>query len=353
MKRCKLVALWLTLGGGCVWISGDDHDRHLEELSAPEADTGDGGQDSPPDTADTGEQGDSGSGDSGHPDTGDSAQPDTGDSAQPDTGDSGTPDDPDAWVQLAAGAHHRCGRRADGRVECWGYDDERIVVPDGSYIDISAGAFHSCGVLEGGAVTCWGNHNAGGALVPPKGISFQDIDTCASDNCGLTSDGKAACWTNNDGYGITNESKNDFVQVTAGSSVGCGLEADGWVTCWEDYAAGWISWTDKQGSGWSSIDAGTALCVHREPEGLVCTALVTKHAPIPTGVMRHFDAGCNEWLCGITEAGDLTCGGKDWGNGELKPPTDGPYTWVAVGHNHACAIKEKGGIDCWGYNNHG
>lgn len=82
---------------------------------------------------------------------------------------------PDA-DRVAAGAHHTCAMRLDGRVSCWG-DNERGQVGDGStdrtvelprdvglgdVTGLSAGAAHTCAVRMG-AAHCWGD-NARGQL---------------------------------------------------------------------------------------------------------------------------------------------------------------------------------------------
>jgi hypothetical protein len=59
-------------------------------------------------------------------------------------------------------------------------------------------------------------------------------------------------------------------------------------------------------------------------------------------------------LCGIDEAGSIACwvnNGDLWaGWSDEPPPTGGPYTRVAVGGFHGCALDGSGEIPCWAGN---
>jgi alpha-tubulin suppressor-like RCC1 family protein len=78
-------------------------------------------------------------------------------------------------VEVAAGNHHTCARRATGRVLCWGsnavgqlgdgttMDRARPVPVVGltDAVEVSAGIRHACARRAGGQVLCWGENRHG------------------------------------------------------------------------------------------------------------------------------------------------------------------------------------------------
>ena len=87
----------------------------------------------------------------------------------------------------------------------------------------------------------------------------------------------------------------------------------------------------------------------------------------PPGVFTQIAAG--EWhTCGLRPDGDADCWGQDtigtnrwdelttpwatrhavsWKDARPAPPPD-PYTALAAGNFHTCAIRDDRTIDCWG-----
>lgn len=67
----------------------------------------------------------------------------------------------------------------------------------------------------------------------------------------------------------------------------------------------------------------------------------------------QFDLGL-EHACSISGAGDLICWGWD-GEGQVSgAPTSGPFSQVAAGGFHSCAISDPvGDIQCWGWDDAG
>ena len=89
--------------------------------------------------------------------------------------------------------------RADGSVECWGFngDEDANVVgqatpPSGEFASVSTGYFHTCGVRPDGAAECWGDDDYGEAT-PPSG-EFALVDAGDRDSCGVRTDGSVECW---------------------------------------------------------------------------------------------------------------------------------------------------------------
>jgi alpha-tubulin suppressor-like RCC1 family protein len=103
------------------------------------------------------------------------------------------------FVQIALGLRHGCGLTADGRVFCWGFNDNgelgattSVICGDPSipnaalgscspipiavntqlrFTAITAGGFHTCGLVANGDVYCWGDNaegQLGAGYVSPK-----------------------------------------------------------------------------------------------------------------------------------------------------------------------------------------
>jgi Concanavalin A-like lectin/glucanases superfamily/Regulator of chromosome condensation (RCC1) repeat/Calx-beta domain/Thrombospondin type 3 repeat len=70
----------------------------------------------------------------------------------------------DAYDHVSAGLDHTCALRTDGRVFCWGPDDELVSGPNAStdtYREVSAGYYHTCALREDGRLACWGSDSNG------------------------------------------------------------------------------------------------------------------------------------------------------------------------------------------------
>ncbi len=132
---------------------------------------------------------------------------------------------------IAAGFAHTCATLWDGRVKCWGKNNEGQF-GDGTKKDsaipvevrqlfsataISAGVYHTCALISGGAVKCWGKNESGqlgtglsaDTLLPLAVTNVGDVVSVSSGwyhTCAVSSDGSLKCW-----------GKNDFGQVGTGS----------------------------------------------------------------------------------------------------------------------------------------
>ncbi len=111
---------------------------------------------------------------------------------------------PGAFEEVAAGVVFTCGLRAEGRVECWGRDNQgQSSPPGGDFTDISVTADYACGLRADGGVTCWGARQSLSKAVAPN-------DELASVSAG---------------WGDTNKGAKQATSgytATSGSPAGCG-----------------------------------------------------------------------------------------------------------------------------------
>ena len=101
--------------------------------------------------------------------------------------------------QITSGWRFSCGLRTDGGITCWGRNNHKQAdAPDGEFLAVDAGWDHACG-LSHGFVVCWGR-DANGRASPPTDVTFATIGAGAEHSCGLTHLGDLRCWgKNNDG----------------------------------------------------------------------------------------------------------------------------------------------------------
>lgn len=82
------------------------------------------------------------------------------------------------WSSVSVGGYHVCGRRTNGRVYCWGDDFDGAVGDGGAGVDksvptqvagnhadwtsVSSGITHTCGRRASGRLYCWGSDIDGG-----------------------------------------------------------------------------------------------------------------------------------------------------------------------------------------------
>ena len=108
-------------------------------------------------------------------------------------GQSRVPEDLGAVKEISAGEYHSCVIKEDGHVVCWGAGTSiqlnggvcgvnwgQSMVPEnlGRCSKISAGGFHTCAIKTDGKVVCWGK-NDNGQCTPPETTSV-----CIQISCG-------------------------------------------------------------------------------------------------------------------------------------------------------------------------
>ncbi|MEC9071961.1 MAG: hypothetical protein VX938_06250, partial [Myxococcota bacterium] len=178
--------------------------------------------------------------------------------------DQGQSDDQDGpFSMVSAGGTHTCALQTNGDIFCWGDNGQGQVGDDaeannfgvdpgftsvtaGPFVDVAAGAYHSCGMKADGSVTCWGYNDdtqldVPGTLPEEDPVVFTDIAAGDRHNCGIVDDGSILCWGSNsfskvDGHtnigGGATPYIGPFADLSIGSEHSCGLMEDKSILCW-------------------------------------------------------------------------------------------------------------------------
>jgi len=284
---------------------------------------------------------------------------------------------PPAGLVVAAGGAHTCARLKDGKVRCWGENNEGElgngqtgtvsrspvtvqVVNDAQAV--CAGFKHSCAIRADRSVYCWGynlngqlgNGQTGQEALPVKVTGLADVlqISCGSNfTCAVTTKGSVYCWGGNGsgqlGQGDTNPSTtpkvvvnvSGAVQVSAGSTHACAVTAKGTVSCWGNNDVGQL------GTGTTASEPAA-----RQLPG------VTGIKEVAAGYgFTCFRAGGAIQCAGANDKGQLGTGAANLGANSTPKAVTGVTDAIAIaaGANHACAIRGQGRISCWGSNGYG
>lgn len=256
-------------------------------------------------------------------------------------------------VAITAGSHHACALLDDGRAHCWGDDRSGELgaeteaafsatplpaVPEERFASLSAGRRPS---------------------VAPQGDE-------GAHTCGLTTDGRLLCWGNGRlgqmGDGTTRRVSppvepsggHVFTQVATGPGYTCALADDARIHCWGEGPLG----TPPDAFDWNMQTSTTPrLALYGPPQA-------PADFPEPPESFTHVAAGWRH-ACGITTEGKAYCWGASAGealgtSGYRKPfvevifdPIYGgktPPRWasLSLGSTSSCGLDEAGNPLCWG-----
>ena len=270
-----------------------------------------------------------------------------------------TPSEPRGFQQVSAGLIHTCEVVTDGRVVCWGSNNDPLgtyrgqaTPSSGTFQQVSAGGAHTCGVKTDGRVACWGWDQYGQAT--PQAGTFQQISTSTFYTCGVKTDGKVACW----GWDLSGEATppaGTFQQVSAGESLACGVKTDGRIVCWGLFAP-----LAKPPPGtFQEVSTGTGYACGVKTDGQVACWGNDDYgrATPPAETFEQISAGAGH-TCGVKTDGRVACWGSnerlDTGKfaGQARPPA-GTFQQVSAGAAHTCGVKTDGRIVCWGNDDYG
>lgn len=233
------------------------------------------------------------------------------------------------------------------------------------FTSITAGDEHTCGLTTGTGVVCWGANGNGQvgdgtafAYRPPVGVAtlqsgVQAVVANGGHSCAILSGGEVSCWGSNQagqlGDGGVGERRvpvavlglpEPVIALAVGGSHTCALRQSGSVACWGRNGSGQL------GNG-TNVDQKTPVSV------------ISLGGPVTA-----LAAGANH-TCALRQSGGVYCWG-DNANGQLGDQTttahNVPVTVnglaatakaIAAGSDHTCAILTDGRVQCWGDNARG
>ena len=340
-------------------------------------------------------------------------------------------------TRIESGGEHNCLLRGDGSAWCWGFNWAGQLGGDapsvsahpvevettltGGLVDIALGIDHSCGISVDGRVYCWGVNNDGqlglGANVTDVGLpTFVGLEGAlgvaarASHTCAWLVDGTAKCWGLNDtgqlGAALDGDKSKlplpvveatdgggtqpleDVVGIDAGTAHTCALLSDGSMRCWGHNSNGELGINgteDQNAAAWVTkilglshvtslshhgrhtcvrLSDGSARCWGQNDRGQVGqpasdSAKVTVIGGLGLGQVVDVAAGRSH-SCALVVGGTVYCwGGNDVGQlGFDGPDTEiptkitlpGTARQLALGDDHTCALLIDGSLRCWGDN---
>jgi alpha-tubulin suppressor-like RCC1 family protein len=291
-----------------------------------------------------------------------------------------------AAAHVAANGSTTCSALADGRVRCWGHgyaSDGRFggegpasgLVPGVSGADrVFVGEQTACAIGKG-AVSCW---TFGGPARAITGIGDAlSVAPGITDTCAARASGETACFYR-DGPASTLPGVRDLATLRYGASDwSCGRKKAGGMLCWSSPIAlpGPTLPAPRLfpiGGAEDAVSVATSAlrsCAARADGAVVCVGSLSK-THVAKKVAGFADAvevelanmgTIGSLLCARTRAGQVSCQGEgrwgELGTGSFARPAF-PFvsavkgisdaTGLAVGGEHACALRQDRSVWCWG-----
>ena len=196
-----------------------------------------------------------------------------------------------AATALAAGAAHTCAITSDGRLLCWGRNDEGqvtgsptlapVLTPHEVFASgvtaVSAGTAHTCATVSG-QVRCLGR-NADGEAPATRAVNAVALAAGDRHTCSIDGAGKATCWGASDlsQTGGGTPVASGAVAIAAGADHTCALIGTGAVLCWGTNASG------ELGTGSAGGSSATAQTPLNLTSGIAAIGVGAHHACAATG----------------------------------------------------------------------
>ena len=299
-------------------------------------------------------------------------------------------------LKTGIGYYHTCAISSEGRVFCWGYNNQgqlgigsttpsfslspkEVRTPWSTVaVDIALAHDFACVLMNQGSVWCWGTNSyeqlgnqsaSSSSSVPvgvdlPKGRYATSINAAEHHACAVLDDGSVYCWGRYSSFNMGSRSASttvnvqtpeevllprhlDVVSMDIGTYHGCALMSDTSLWCWGENQEGQV--------GVGYISDGTDSQAIRYP-----TEIDVRNLPPIVEISANYQN-----TCALHDTGDITC----WGRNHHSQVGDGTTaatgsptsvflgstkaSFVSVGRYFACAGTDDGSINCWGYNGNG
>ncbi len=199
--------------------------------------------------------------------------------------------------------------------------------PTPAYAKVSAGETHSCAIADTGELWCWGSSRNG-----ELGIGEEQGDSCGGNNrCKMTPaqvsfelDGSIARWS----------------ELSAGREATCAtLASDSSLWCWGSNESG-------------RMGAAQGVSESRVPFQVSAGSFTHLEIEERSGCVIASDRSL--WCWGYNEYGQANPSAPGTTQYEpVKLQLASDWIDVALGYQHACAVRENGDLWCWGYNANG
>lgn len=288
-----------------------------------------------------------------------------------------SPEPPKAHrMKVSAGERHTCAVTPTKEVACWGYGREgqlgiaesgtrpspKLVPGVHDVVQIAAASTYTCVLHTSGSVTCWGTHEMRPQSHPytPRPVTVKNIDdaqwiaAAGHHGCSVTKVGSVVCWDiNASNYGIAAawiEGIEDAKQVAMNPASTCVLRRENKVSCFE-----------------TPLISALLHAVHgalseeyepSEPSPRPWPEPFTERVvSIYAGGESPGSLQARHTTCLLFASGRVSCMGHVRGDGRFEDES-GPHDVIglhdtrdlAVGVQHACAVRRSGQLLCWGYN---
>jgi alpha-tubulin suppressor-like RCC1 family protein len=272
-------------------------------------------------------------------------------------------DGPVKVTQLVAHGNATCARGASGRLWCWGLTHAKHVastgfspgpflVPVANVGRLAMGSHVDCAVLGDGALMCWGDNQWGQipgvakeVWVPPTRVPMAsgalDATIGSTHACMLDRSGGVTCWGENrvGEVGVGRTSAFEGPTLVRPLPHVAWLHAIGAFTLARSSTGPVHFWGGRNGN----------------PHDAMADADITptpKEAPLLAGA-AELSSFFDHRGCLRSAKGDVSC----WEGGDFEHPAPFPaiqdVSDIAVGREHACAVRTDKSLWCWGHNGSG
>jgi alpha-tubulin suppressor-like RCC1 family protein len=295
----------------------------------------------------------------------------------------------DRYTQVAAGSVHGLGLRADGTLWAWGNNQagqlgttansspidatptpRRVGAATDTYTQIAAGALHSLGLRANGSLLTWGSNQYGqlgnaansgvyaiNATPVPVGSAadrYAQVAAGGNHSLGLRADGALWAWGSNDagqlGTATSSSLNNPAPTATgtalptrstaAGATFGLAVRADGTLWAWGNNADGQLGFDPT-----TTPSTARALQVGTDRDWVM----------VATGDAHSLalKADGSLWAWGNNNNSQLGNPANQTTSSATPTQVAGTYTRVAAGPEHSLGLRADGSLWAWGSNQAG